>query len=239
MDALRLVVGGMLPYIAVAVFLVAMILRISRWRKLPAPAMTLFPAPQSEAATRANTLQEAVFFKSLFKGDRVLWAFAWTFHAALFLILTGHVRVFANVDPMLNGVGMGDESIDAMSSGAGGAAGVVILVAACLLLLRRVVIERVREITGAVDYLALALVGAILISGNVMRFGPEHVDLTPIRDYFATLATFGGVGEAAALENGAFLVHMTLAYVLLMTIPFTKLLHFGGIFFTHQLIRKS
>ena len=41
MDALQFILGGVFPYIAIAVFLVAMVYRIYAWRKLPSPPMTL------------------------------------------------------------------------------------------------------------------------------------------------------------------------------------------------------
>ena len=183
-------------------------------------------------------LTEAMLFSSLFKGDRLLWIFAWSFHAVLLLIFVGHFRVFANVDSLLKGLGMSEDAIHAMSSGAGGAAGVIILAATVLLLVRRLTLPRVREITGASDYLALLLVAAIILTGNMMRFGSDHLDLALTRRYFGGLATFSGVLGAAALKNNVFLVHMCLAFLLLLCMPFSKLLHFGGIFFTHQLIRK-
>jgi len=136
-------------------------------------------------------------------------------------------------------MGMTEASIQGMSTGAGGAAGIVILVTAVVLLLRRLFLPRVKEITSVGDVLALILIGAILVTGNMMRFAPEHFDLNLTREYFANLATFGGVADAEALQNGVFLIHMCLALLLLMYIPFSKILHFGGIFFTHQLIRKQ
>ncbi len=239
MEVVRFVVGGVLPYVAVAVFVVAMIHRIYKWKQLPSPSITLFPAPATNRANVVNTVKEAVLFSSLFKGDRLLWAFAWGFHVVLALIFVGHFRVFANVDGVLVSMGMSEDGIQAMSAGSGGAAGGVIVVTAVVLLVRRLVIPRVREITSWGDHLALLLIGAILITGNIMRFGPEHFDLALTRDYFATLASFGSVSGAAALENNVFLFHMGLALVLVMYIPFSKILHFGGIFFTHQLIRKN
>lgn len=239
MDVLRLVVGGVLPYLALAVFLVAMVNRVLTWRKLPSPPMTLFPAPSPEGrANTLNTMKETLFFSSLFRSDRSLWVFSWGFHAVLALIFVGHVRVVSNVDNLMMSLGMTEAGIQAMSGGAGGAAGVLILIAAVVLLARRFVIPRVKEITGLTDIFALVLIGAILITGNMMRFGAEHFDLALTREYFANLATFKGVGNAEVFTNNVFLVHMGLAYLLLMYIPFSKILHFGGIFFTHQLIRK-
>jgi nitrate reductase gamma subunit len=125
-----------------------------------------------------------------------------------------------------------------MSGGVGGAAGVLVLVATVLLLARRLALPRVREITGAADIFALLLIGAIIITGNMMRFGSQHFDLALTREYFGSLATFGGVTGLAALQNELFMVHMVLAFLLIVIIPFSKILHFGGIFFTHELVRK-
>lgn len=235
MEGVRMLVGVILPYVALIVFVAGMSYRIRSWMSLKAPAMTLTPAPSDNLV---NTLQEAVLFKSLFAGDRVLWAFAWSFHAVLALIFVGHFRVVANVDVILMKLGMSEAAINSMSSGAGGAAGVLIMVALILLLVRRFALPRVSEITGASDYLALLLIGAIIMTGNVMRFGAEHFDLALTRDYFARLVTFSGAASAEALQNNVFLLHMALALVLVMVIPFSKILHFGGIFFTHQMIRK-
>ncbi len=243
MECARCVVGVVLPYVAVLVFMAGMAYRICSWKRLASPSMTLFPAPPTEAANTMNVLKEAVFFKSLFGSDRVLWVLAWTFHAVLALIVLGHLRVFTKyVDEMLKLFGMSDDAIGAMSGGAGGAAGIAILIALALLLLRRMALQRAREITGLADYLALLLLAAIIITGNMMRFGSEHFNLTLTHEYFYALATFdfGGVHNMTELlGNNVFLVHMCLALVLIMFIPFSKILHLGGIFFTHQLIRKQ
>jgi nitrate reductase gamma subunit len=239
MDVLRFLIGGVLPYVAVLTFVIAMVWRVRVWMKLPAPSMTLFPAPSPEGKANAiNTAKEAVFFRSLYRGDRPLWVVAWGFHLVLALIFVGHLRVVTNVDRLFMGIGMTEAGIQGMSSGVGGAAGILILVTAVVLLVRRLFLPRVREITSTVDLLALVLIGAIVFTGNMMRFAPEHFDLTLTREYFFSLATFSSVTDAEALQNGVFLTHMGLALLLIMYIPFSKILHFGGIFFTHQLIRK-
>lgn len=238
MEVVRFVVGVTLPYVAVAVFIAGMLYRFYTWKTLPAPPITLFPTPRTEAANKLNVVQEAVFFRSLLRGDPLLWVLAWTFHVVLALIFLGHSRVFADADRLLLTLGMNQQEIQAMSSGVGGTAGVAILTAGALLLLRRLAAPRARQISGLSDYLVLLLIGAVVITGNLMRFGPEHFDLRLTRSYFAGLAHFAGVSGAAALKNNLFLAHMGLAFILIMILPFSKLLHFGGIFFTHQLIRK-
>ena len=244
MEIVRFIVGVILPYAAVVVFVGGMAYRLITWKKLASPPMTLFPAPKDNTATAVNTIQEAVFFKSLFKGDRLLWVIAWGFHAVLLLIFVGHFRVFTPVDDLFMMLGMSKENILAMSGAAGGAAGIAILAATLLLIVRRMTIPRVSEITGFGDYLALLLLAAIIITGNVMRFGPmvsdaEHFNLSITREYFAQLFTFGNVMDSPALTHTPFMVHMCLALLLFLYLPFSKILHFGGIFFTHQLIRRS
>ena len=241
MEFVRIVVGVVLPYVAVLVFVIGMIYRLYSWKKLAAPSMTLFPAPPTGESNALNTLKEAVFFKSLFYGDIVLWIIAWVFHVVLALIVVGHFRVFTGaIDAMLEPL-IGKEGVETMSSGAGGVAGILILIAVALLLFWRLVLQRAREVTGLADYLALLLIAAIIITGDMMRFSPDHFDLNYTREYFAALATFSfsNVTTMPALANNLFLVHMGLALLLIMLIPFSKILHLGGIFFTHQLIRKQ
>lgn len=238
MEIAKILIGVILPYVAVAVFVAGMAYRIYTWKKMPSPPMTLFPAPADKKANAANTARETFLFQSLFKGDRLLWLIAWSFHVVLALIFLGHIRVFTDADGLLMSFGLNAEQIQAMSSGVGGAAGIVILLTAVLLLIRRMVVSRVREISGLGDYFALLLIGGIILTGNAMRFSGEHFDLALTRDYFAGLATFQNVTQAAALEHSQFLLHMCLALLLVMLIPFSKILHFGGIFFTHQMIRK-
>lgn len=241
MEIVRFIVGVILPYVAIVVFVSGMIYRFRVWTKLASPPMTLFPAPEDNKSNTLNTVQEAVLFKSLFKGDRMLWIIAWMFHAVLLLIFLGHFRVFTGlIDSTLGAMGMSDDGIKAMSGAAGGGAGLVILLATILLLVRRMTLPRVREITGAADYLALLLIAAIIITGNLMRFSEaQHFELANSREYFLGLASFANVTGAEALQHNVFLVHMCLALLLILCLPFSKLLHFGGIFFTHQLIRKQ
>ena len=71
MEFVKTIVGMVLPYVAVLVFVVGMIWRFRTWKKLAAPSMTLFPAPPTAAASTLNAIKEALLFPSLFKGDRL------------------------------------------------------------------------------------------------------------------------------------------------------------------------
>jgi nitrate reductase gamma subunit len=231
-DAFAFFVGGILPYLTVLIFIVGMGYRFYVWLKTPQPGkMTLFPAPDSATG---GVLAETLFFPSLFKGDKVLWSFSWVFHVTLALVFLGHIRVFSSfVDGILLALGTSPEGIDTMSAIAGGAAGIILFVTGVLLLLRRLTVQRVREISGIPDFFALLLLIAIIGTGDLMRFG-AHFDLEQTRTWAVSLSTFSPVVP----QNGVFLVHALLAMLLIIYIPFSKILHFGGIFFTQALVRR-
>lgn len=232
---MEFIILGLMPYLTVTVFVVAMVYRIRTWVKTPQPgAMTLFPAPSGKAATILGVIKESLFFPGLFKSDRLLWTSAWAFHAALALIIVGHIRVFTDFPALWAALSI---NADRMSAVSGGAAGLLILAFAVVLLLRRLVISRVREVTNFADVLVLLLIIAVLITGNAMRFG-EHFNLELTRQYFSRLAGFS-LSASTLPGHVMFTLHFLLAQLLIMFLPFSKILHLGGIFFTQTLIQKA
>jgi len=232
MSTLAFLIGGVLPYCVVPAFIAGMGYRFWAWSKTPQPAkLTLFPA----ANTFRGVLAESFFFPSLFRGDRVLWCFAWLFHATLALVFLGHIRVFSStIDRILLSAGMSPRAIDMMSSRAGGLAGIILLATGLLLLLRRLGVSRVREISGAPDFLAPLLVVILIVTGDLLRFTAPF-DLGQTRNWAESLLRFSPIVP----NNGMFLIHVTLAQILILFIPFSKILHFGGIFFTQAIIKRS
>lgn len=233
MNVISYFVFGLLPFITIIVFLGGMLYRIQIWRKLPALSMTIFPTP--EHGTFLGVLKETFFFPGLFKADKIFWGGAWVFHVLLALIFIGHVRVFTDFPRLWAAIGLTPEGVDTMSATTGGGAGLLIFLLTLYLLFRRFTVKKVKEITSGGDYFALLLVLAILLTGNILRFG-EHFDLTLTRNYFAGLFTFSAF---APLDNGMFMLHFFLAQLLIIYIPFSKLLHFGGIFFSQAILRRA
>jgi nitrate reductase gamma subunit len=212
------------------IFVAAMINRFATWRKLPRPGMTLFPI--SSSGTTAGVVKETLLFPSLFRGNRALWLMSWLFHATLALIVVGHLRVFVDFPALWATLHI---DADTMSAVVGGAAGLTILLMGALLLGRRLTLSRVREISSPGDHFALLLILCVVMTGNAMRF-LGHFDLTLTREYFASLVMMRG---AQVPMNGWFLAHFFLAQALLIYIPFSKILHFGGVFFTQAALKRS
>ncbi|MFC1477318.1 respiratory nitrate reductase subunit gamma [candidate division KSB1 bacterium] len=236
MTVFSYIVFVILPFVTIVAFLGGMLYRIRIWMKLPKPGMTLFPG--GKEGTLGGVLKETLFFPGLFRADKVFWGGAWLFHVLLALIFLGHLRVFTGViDTLLLRVfGMGAEGVNTMSATSGGAAGILIFILTLYLMFRRLTIQRVKEISSLGDYIALLLITAILLSGNYMRFSTPHFDLETTRVYFTGLFTFSSLTFP---ENNMFLLHFLLAQLLIIYIPFSKILHFGGIFFSQTLIRRA
>jgi len=229
-SAIAIIVGVILPPVTFVVFVAAMLSRFWTWKKLPQPGMTLFPT--SPKGTAAGVLKETLLFPSLFRSDRFLWVISWLFHAMLALIILGHLRVVTDFPWLWGALHIDSES---MSKVVGGAAGVMILIMLILLTARRFVTTRVREISSPGDYFAVFLILAIVLTGNAMRF-VDHFDLAASRQYFASLVM---LQWPTVPESGWFLAHLFLAQTLLIYMPFSKIMHFGGVFFTQAAVKRS
>ena len=234
MSGTEFVVGGILPYAAVVVFLAGVVYRLLSWKRVPQPGlMTLYP---TKGSGWGALVKEAVFFPSLFRGDRTLWIFAWSFHVALALAFIGHMRVATGViDRGLAVVGIGTGGMATLSAIAGGFAGIVLLATLLLLLGRRMFVARVREISTVPDFLALLLLVAVITTGDLMRFGASHVDLATTHTWAASLLT---LSPAVSLPP-AVLLHLFCAELLVLYLAFSKLMHFGGFFFTFSLVKRT
>lgn len=230
MFAFSTLVGGVLPPITLAVFVAAMVIRIRSWMKLPRPGMTLFPTPPGGKTW--GVLKETLLFPSLFRGDRTLWVLSWVFHAMLALVFIGHIRVVMDFPALWSALHIDG---DTMSAVVGGTAGILMMTMTALLLFRRALVARVSQISGVGDYFALFLVLAVVLTGNAMRF-LGHFDLAQSRAFFGAFVTFSA---APVPQNPWFLLHLFLAQMLILYIPFSKILHFGGVFFTQVAVRGS
>jgi nitrate reductase gamma subunit len=228
-------IGIFLPYFTVVVFLLGIVYRIRKWNKAPAGKMTLFPAPATASEKWRQILKEVLIFRQLFDDNKPLWAGTWVFHAALALILIGHSRVVTDFPVLWRMLGMGNAEVDTMSNVIGGAAGLIILAMGIYLLFRRFSLPRVREISDMEDYVSLFLILAIIITGDILRFG-THFDLNQTREYFAGLVTFQVV---TVPSNPYFLLHFFLGQILIMWIPFSKFLHIPGVFYCKSLIYQQ
>jgi nitrate reductase gamma subunit len=208
-------------YLSFAVFLLGMAWRVSAWLRAPVPLkIPLTPGPSTNTGVAARLAGEMVLFRSLWRADKALWPAAWIFHLALVLLAVGHFvgLVLAIECPRLSQIG-------------GGVAGILGMLPLLYLLVRRFLVERVRYISVFGDYFALALLLLVIVTGNQMRF-LGGLDLVKARAFVAGLLALHPVPPPS---NAAFIIHLLGVCALLVYIPFSKLMHFGGIFLSPTL----
>jgi len=257
--SLHFLFGVIIPYAAIATFLIGVIYRVVKWGRTPVPfripttcgqqkslpwiKQSKLDNPSSTSGVIGRMLLEVFLFRSLFsntkfelkKGPKIaygstkwLWLGSLAFHWTFVVVVVRHIRLFTEPVPsFLNNI----EALDGfLQVGVPGVliSGVVLLLAVTYLFLRRVFIPEVRYISLAADYFPLFLIISVALTGILMRYF-LRVDLVSIKELTMGLASFS---VAVSLEgiSVVFYIHLLLVSTLLAYIPFSKIMHMGGVF---------
>ncbi len=250
-------VAIVLPYVALLTLLVGVCYRIGLWASSPVPfripttcgqqrslpwiRTAPLDNPSSGIGAVARVALEVLAFRSLLRnsssrvhdgrltvaGAPLLWLSALAFHWSLLVVVLRHLRFVVEPTPAFVPV---LETIDGLLQiGAPSLLLTDIALAAALifLLVRRLRDPVMRYLSLFTDYFALLLLLAIAVSGMVMRY-ISRVDIISVKQLALGLATFHPMLPIA--PSPVFLAHLLLVSALAIYIPFSKLMHFGGIF---------
>ncbi|HET7305322.1 MAG TPA: respiratory nitrate reductase subunit gamma [Segeticoccus sp.] len=193
-----------LPYIAMAVFVVG---HIWRWRY-----------DQYGWTSRSTQLQERKVLK---------WG-APLFHYGTFAAIMGHVIGILVPKSWVEAIGVNEHAYHLFSASAGLLAAALVIGGVLALALRRLLIPRVRATTTPVDWIALVLLGIMVGLGIATTainapMGYDYRDTISV--WFRSL--FTGVVDVGVPESAPviFQVHAIAAWVLFLLWPFTRLVH--------------
>ena len=206
-------------YAATAVLVVGVALKVRRYAGTPAPLkIPTTPAPTTAGGVALRMTREVVFFESLFKASKWTWLFGWLFHAALLLVLLGHLRYFQQPvwTPIVWVQAFGIYAGFAMVAGLAG------------LWARRRWVDRVRYISTPSDHLHLALLLAIGLSGLGMRY-VAPTDIVAVKAFMLGLMR---LDIQPLPTDPALLLHLALVALLMLVFPISKLMHAPGLFFS-------
>ena len=218
-------------YLSAAIFIAGLILRISKWWRAATPLkIVLTPAPKTAPGVARRVISKMLFFPDLYKSNRCLWAAAWVFHVSLLLLLVGHLGGLVFFDLTCRIFNLTPDSYHQFANITGGIFGVTATLSLLVLLARRLFLERERFLSGFADYFALILLLLIIGAGLHMRFLGDFTDenLVQARAFIRGLLTFHPAA-APAPANAVFISHLLLACVVMIYLPFSKLVHLGGI----------
>ncbi|BCS89436.1 sulfate reduction electron transfer complex DsrMKJOP subunit DsrM [Pseudodesulfovibrio sediminis] len=201
--------------------------------------------PQTGAQTFFRMVLEVFAFRSLFRNTAVslhegkdhpvvayksskwLWLFAITFHYSFFIVALRHLRLFLEPIPFfVHGLEFVDGLLQ-IGAPTMYLTDVGLVVGVLLLFGRRMINSRVNYISYASDFFPLFLILAVALSGIYMRYY-DKVDIIAIKELTMGLVTFHyHVPEAISVS---FFVHVFLVSCLMAYFPFSKLMHFPGVF---------
>jgi len=208
-----------LPYLSAAIFLIGFLYRFWVWAKTPVPLrIVTTPAPRTRGGVVWRMVGDALWFPSLWKADRYLWAAGLAFHLLLWLVLLRHLRYFLYPVPGW---------VEGLQT-PGLYAGYLIPIPLALLFARRLADEKVLYISIMGDYFSLLLLLSITLSGTLLGVF-FRTYLVEVKAYGLSLIHFQPVVPPS---HWLFSLHFLLVLVLLIYFPFSKLMHSGGLFWS-------
>ncbi len=249
--------GVILPYGALATFLIGVVYRVTKWARSPVPFRipttcgqekslpwiknSKLENPYNTAGVIGRMALEVLLFRSLFRntkmglmnqkvvygGAKWLWLGGLIFHWSFLFILLRHLRFFT--EPVLPLVNLlaGLDGFFQIGVPTLYLTDAAILLAVTYLFLRRVALPQVRYISLCADYFPLFLILGIALSGVLMRH-IYKVDLLQVKEWAMGLASFHPVIPAGI--GLFFFVHLFLVSALIVYVPMSKLMHMGGVF---------
>ena len=148
-------------YFAALALIGGLVWRLVGYFRAPMPIpVASTPAPETEGGTLVRLLGDLLIFPNLFKADKLLWAGAWIFHAALATILVRHLRYFTYPVPDFI------QYLEPVALLFGYLFGLAIL----FLFWRRLALPRTLYISNIPDYFALVLLGLIAGTGILVSY---------------------------------------------------------------------
>jgi nitrate reductase gamma subunit len=162
---------------------------------------------------------------------RLLLIGAPLFHYGALLAILGHATGLLLPKSWTEAVGIPESLYSWFSKAAGTTAAVLIIVGLVILTVRRVGSDRVRPVTSAVDWVAVAILWVMIVLGAWVTIGYNL--LGPGYDYRETVSLwlrglFALQPDVSLIAAAPwiFQVHATVAWLFLALFPFTRFVHF-------------
>ena len=219
-------------YFSVAWCVAWVIVRIVRILRAPKLAYTLriFPVGMGSddlpKSPLAGAIWDAFTMPSVRKHQPLLWGFLIVFHVCILLLLLAHLDILPQINIM---------SPNSPHMLGYGAIGVVLTVCLLYFLFRRFGTP-VREVSVPGDYLVLVLLLAAAVSGDTISWGNSWTEngfvitKADFGSYLNSLLHFTFADPRQFLSGSHYAVigtHVLLANLLLIFLPFSKIMHFA------------
>jgi len=210
-------------YLALATCLVGVIAKIIEVLRAPKHPHTLQIFPKRKAGQLA-ALSEAFAMPTVRKEKPVFWVVLMGFHAGILVLVLAHLDLLPLIEIM---------PADSPHMIGNGAVGVVVTLAVLYFLFRRIS-SPVREVSVPADYLLLFLLLLVFITGGTISWAnswnQDGFVLTKqdFGSYLDGMVRFTFADPAETLYGSHYIViavHVLLANLFLMVLPFSKIMH--------------
>ncbi len=249
-------------YVAFAIFVVVLLAKAKKWADMPIHLRwELYPVPhepehkhggsyfekvnfwekpveKNHLAEIKDLLLEMLFIKRVFDYKRPLWLTTYPFHAGIYLILAWFALLF------LGGLTEAYAGITIQATGhpwamliyyltfITGALGIILGALGCLgVLVYRLSQDDLRKYTAGIEYFNLIFILVVYALGAVAWLGFDRT-FSMAQAFMTSLVSFGGIN--APQLNAVITSHVVLLQLLWVYIPFTKMTHFVGKYFTYH-----
>lgn len=188
------------------------------------------PRKTSTTQMLKELLSEMLFIKRVFKYNRRMWYLTYSFHLGIYLLLIWFALLF--IESLLflyGGLSLATSPLGDLITIAGWAGAILCLIGTIGLLVNRAVTD-LRYYSTSADYLNILFILLVLLTG-ILAWSADFNFYTA-RLYVASLVSFGYYG----IPDLSFpiLLHLVLLELLVIYIPFSKMYHFLGKFFTYH-----
>lgn len=210
-------------YLAIAWCLVGVAIKIAGQAKAPKHPFSLKIYPDKNTKV-PSTVWGSLAMPTIRRQSPTFWFFLVIFHLGLVVLLLSHLDLLPwfNIYP--------EDSKHMLGNGA---AGVAVVASGLYFLVRRFK-GPLREISVPADYLLLLLIFAVFITGAVISWSnswnPDGFVLTKqdFGAYLDSLTGFTFENPAEIMQGSHYIVivvHVLLANLLLLVLPFSKMMH--------------
>ena len=208
-----------------------------------------------------ETLKEMLFIVRVWRGKKKLWLFTWTFHIGLYLMLIWFILLLLGA--IVKSVWRIEVSMTSQNTlglilgylidicGVWGS--IILAFGVTSLIIFRTLDKGMRMYSTAIDYLNLILIASIVWTGiaivypKVLHYGYVYYSFDKIFIGFdkvfqnainqmVSLITFNPsiLYAIDILREPLMFIHQVLLYVFLAYLPFSKMVHFIGKYFTYH-----
>ena len=250
--------GIVFPYAAIIIFVVGVIWRVVDWARSAVPfritttcgqqkshdwiKSSPLEAPHNGWGVVRRMFLEIVLFRSLFRNTKTeindgphasygsskwLWGFSLAFHWTFLIIFVRHFKFFVEPVPQFIHLMQTFDGFFQVGLPIIYITDCVILVALTYLFMRRVVVPHLRYISLPGDYFPLFMLGGIATTGVLLRYFTK-TDIVAVKELSMGLISFNPVVPEGI--GVMFFIHIFLVSVLFAYFPFSKLMHFAGVF---------